>query len=569
MLKSNADNGMTMIALNKDKRGLIRWILFAVAAVAAVLLFRDVFIFMRTSFNDETEDMAHGWIVPIFSIYLLWMRRKQLREALSDAPSWLGALGIAASMALLWLGQRGVQVRISQFGFILFLWALPCATWGRRMGRLVKFPATFMLFTVPVAFMDIFTVKLRVLAAAVSSVLLNGIGIHVVRSGTGLISMAPDGGIGFQLDVADPCSGMRSIFALTAVTAAYAYITLSKNWKRWALFACSFPLAIIGNIARIFLIAVVARFCGQDFATGFYHDYSGYVVFLVALLCMVRIGTWLEKPRKQAAQEFDAGNGAPFSAPSQMFPALVAPILAIVVFFAIARMPAPILEPQEALVSEWPSEIGGYPGHWQINCQNDQCRYLAIADEGVVVDAEYSATHKCPECGGELDFISIGEHTVLPEDTRFIRRVYTDGRDHSYTVTMIINGEQRKSIHRPEMCIPSQGFSMDRIESVSAKTADGRDLKMRFILLRQRDSRNGYGIEAYWFISEDHSTDSHLVRILTSVADRALRNRVTRWAMITIFTPVPVRYDGTPNYEYAKKELIDFATEFAVRRQAK
>ena len=555
-----------MNATTDNKRAIIRWILFAIAAAAVVMLFRDVFTFMRTSFNDETEDMAHGWIVPLFPIYLLWARRRQLREALADAPSWLGALGVAASLGLLWLGLRGVQVRISQFGFILMLWALPCAVWGRRMGRIVRFPAAFMVFTVPVAFLDIFTVKLRVLAAIVSSALLNGIGIAVTRTGTGLVSTTPGGS--FQLDIADPCSGMRSIFALTAVTAAYAYVALSKNWKRWLLFACSFPLAVVGNIARIFLIAVVARFFGQDVATGFYHDYSGYVVFLVALLLMVRIGTWLEKPRKGESPEFDAGGGAPFLRPAQMLPAMAAPIMMAAVSLVLARMPAPILEPQDALVTEWPAEVCGYPARWPVFCQNDQCLYHEIEDEGVVVDAEYSATHKCPKCGGELDFISLGEHTILPKDTRFIRRIYTDGRDHTYTVTMIINGEQRRSIHRPEMCIPAQGFSMDKIESVSANTPDGDRLDMRIILLRPRNSRDAFGYEAYWFVSEDHATDSHLVRILTSVADRALRNRVTRWAMVTIHAPIPRRYDGTPNFEYARDELVKFAAEFSARRHA-
>ena len=546
---------------------IVRWLLFAVAVAAATVLFSDVFAFMRMSFADETEDMGHGWLVPLFSVYLLWTRRKQLREVLSDAPSWLGACGVAASMALLWLGERGVQVRISQIGFILFLWALPCAVWGRRMGRIFAFPAAFMVFTVPAAFMDIFTVKLRVLAAVVSTALLNGFGIPVDRVGTGLISTIPGGS--FRLDIADPCSGMRSIFALMAVTAAYAYITQRKNWKRWTLFACSVPLAILGNIARIFTIAVVARFFGQDAATGFYHDYSGYVTFLVALLLMVRVGTWLEKPRKGekgGGDAFDAGPGVPCASPARIVPAILAPVVMAAMFFAIRSMPAPILESQEALVTEWPAEIDGCAARWPVYCQDEQCANYWVEEDGVAIDDSYRASHSCPKCGGEVDFVSPGEHRILPKDTRFIRRVYTDGGNHRYLVSMIINGDDRRSIHRPELCMPSQGNAMDKIENVSADLPGGGKLKMRILLLRPRNAPVATSLEAYWFVSEDHVTDSHVSRILTSVVDRAIRNRVTRWAMIAIHAPIPIRYDGTPAYEVARQELIDFCAEFAERR---
>ena len=89
---------------------------------------------------------------------------------------------------------------------------------------------------------------------------------------------------------------------------------------------------------------------------------------------------------------------------------------------------------------------------------------------------------------------------------------------------------------------------------------------MRLIMLRPRNSRSAFGMEAYWFVSEDRVTDSHARRILASVADRALRNRVTRWAMIAIHGSVPMRFDGTPDYEGARREISRFAAEFAEKR---
>ena len=99
----------------------------------------------------------------------------------------------------------------------------------------------------------------------------------------------------FAIDIAEPCSGIRSLFAMMALTAGYAYFTQPTLFRRGLLFALSIPIAIVGNACRILSIAAVAEACSSDFATGFYHDYSGYVVFLVSLLLMVATGGLVTK----------------------------------------------------------------------------------------------------------------------------------------------------------------------------------------------------------------------------------------------------------------------------------
>jgi exosortase/archaeosortase family protein len=90
--------------------------------------------------------------------------------------------------------------------------------------------------------------------------------------------------------------------ALTTVTAAYAYVTQRVQWKRWALFLCAMPLAVLGNLARVTSIALVAQVYGQELATKTYHDYSGYIVFGVALSAMVIIGLSLNFPYRRVFQ---------------------------------------------------------------------------------------------------------------------------------------------------------------------------------------------------------------------------------------------------------------------------
>ena len=96
------------------------------------------------------------------------------------------------------------------------------------------------------------------------------------------------------MGVDDPCSGLRSLIAIAALTAVYAHFMAASLWKKFVLFFSALPLAIIGNVVRVITIAVVAGLLGQDRAMGFYHDYSGYVVFVVAVLLTIAVGRFLE-----------------------------------------------------------------------------------------------------------------------------------------------------------------------------------------------------------------------------------------------------------------------------------
>ena len=105
----------------------------------------------------------------------------------------------------------------------------------------------------------------------------------------------------FAIDVAEPCSGLRSLFAMMALTAGYAYFTQPTWLRRGLLFVLAIPIAVVGNAVRILSIVAIAATCSPDFATGFYHDYSGYVVFLVAVALMVLTGGLITKGAERCA----------------------------------------------------------------------------------------------------------------------------------------------------------------------------------------------------------------------------------------------------------------------------
>jgi len=520
----------------------IRLAALALIAVAAVFNYRYMFDFTMVMFASPIEDMSHGWLVPFVSLAVLWRQRDALRAA-AGAPSLAGAAWVMFFLVIAWFGGRGGQSRMEQVSFIGLVWALPYAFWGRGMERLMRFPAAFLCFTIPVSsFLDFFTIHLRIFSTSLATGLLNIMGLAVERSGTALYSRVP--GAEFNVDVADPCSGIRSLFAMMALTAAYAHFTLRQTWHKWLLFACSLPIAMIGNMVRIMSICVVAAWFGQQVATGYYHDYSGYVVFLVGVLLMVQTGEWIKGRRKKGEvignKEEVIGDGGEENAERRTPNAecrsdrwgigiVVGVCIAVLaVFAANMSMPPPVFDTSSCVASELPVRVGEFTGEVPWFCHDPQC--LTIAGESTLKRGAEGLV--CPECGGKMASISLGEWSDLPKDTVIIKRNYRSPDGLIYAVSVVVGGRQRNSIHRAELCLPAQGFAMLGAARVPLKLADGKSLQVRRINA-QRSGGARMSL-VYWFLSRDNECCSHTERILMDVWDRSIHNRINRWVMIAV-----------------------------------
>jgi hypothetical protein len=201
-------------------------------------------------------------------------------------------------------------------------------------------------------------------------------------------------------------------------------------------------------------------------------------------------------------------------------------------------MPAPLIEAQDFMVQRLPERLGVIRGAQPWYCRNEQCLFWV---EDPATPAEPAAQPVCPRCRQPLFTVSLAEHTILPPDTRYLKRNYYDPLGGVYRVTVVINGESRMSIHRPELCLPAQGFYMERARIVPLALADGSTLHVKLVKARHGGSgaRARAMGQAYYFVSAKHTTASHYVRILTSARERAFANRVTRWAMVTITADAP------------------------------
>jgi len=297
----DATGGVGSIAFPSDPDERRRWIL---VGVMAAIVFYAYFI-SKTCASGVTplslfgwlkvywrgEDHSYGPVVPVVAVGLFgWNWRRRLHSVpLNTANSGLAV--ILAAVTIYWIGVKAANPRLVAgslvvliFGLILYL-----AGWG--WAKELWFPCAFLLFMIPLNFLEQYvSFPLRIFVAQVSTGLLNLLGQDVYREGTGIYSTANRF---LPLEVADPCSGIRSLMALMALTSLYGYIAMDQSWKKWVLFLSSIPLAVVGNLARITTVALVAQGFGQHLAMSIYHDYSGYIVFSLAILCMIGLGATL------------------------------------------------------------------------------------------------------------------------------------------------------------------------------------------------------------------------------------------------------------------------------------
>lgn len=252
---------------------------------------RSAIGWMIGRWNSSAENLSHGWLIPLVSLYALW----RMRDAIAGARKRVCLPGLAVivlSLLLHWVGVRAQLTRLSLLSLIGLLWGIPFYFYGRQVAGLLVFPCSYLVFCVPMSFLNNVTVPLRLIASAISAGVLNGLGVSVIRRGTMIRSLESGG---FNLDVADPCSGLRSLLAMTALTAAYAWVSQKGLVRKWALFMAAVPIAMAGNIVRIITIALVAKWFGQERAMAVYHTFSGFLVFVVAILLMTGFGQLLRR----------------------------------------------------------------------------------------------------------------------------------------------------------------------------------------------------------------------------------------------------------------------------------
>lgn len=248
-------------------------------------------------------DYSHGFLVPVFSLWAVWRQRHEIADAPKRVCS-AALVFIIGSLLLHYLGVKTQQTRVSLIAMIGLFWSVPFYFFGWQVAKRLLFPCAFFVFAIPLNFLENMTFPLRMLNTRASVFLLQGLGVEVRQVGTAIFGPPFDATAELKLDVADPCSGIRSLTAMMALSAGYGYLVMKGLVRKWIIFLSAVPLAMAGNIFRITAIGIIAEAFGTEVAAGVIHDYSGFLVFGMAIALMVALSALLNLDPKQVASKW-------------------------------------------------------------------------------------------------------------------------------------------------------------------------------------------------------------------------------------------------------------------------
>jgi exosortase len=229
----------------------------------------------------EIPDFSHGFLVPLFSAYLIWAKRETLQKT-KIAPSWSGVAVIALGLVVLMLGVYGAELFLSRVSLVIVLAGLVLCFGGASLLKELRFALLVLLLAIPIPsiIFNQITLPLQMLASKLASALLPLFGVPVLREGNVIELPA------MKLEVAEACSGIRSLMSLFTLSVFYGYF-LEKTFLRRAVLAlASIPIAIAANAVRILGTGLCVQYWDPDKALGFFHEFSGWVMFLVSLGCL-------------------------------------------------------------------------------------------------------------------------------------------------------------------------------------------------------------------------------------------------------------------------------------------
>ena len=522
--------------LNAEASSLHRWWvpLAAIATLLAVLLLLFPFNSGDSSLNaplgfalwaiwtgtglDTDQDHSYCLLVPLMVGYVLWEKRAELSRAAGRGTN-AGLLWIVLGLVAFWLGARAGKQYLGFIGIQLLLYGLITWFWGGAMFRKLLFAWLILIFAWPLPILDTAVAfPLRMIVSTSAHHVLSLIGIANLQSGTALVS-APTAaaaiGSRFQIDVADPCSGLHSLLPFMMFSSFYCYFFLPKSWQKWTVFLSTFFFAIAGNIFRIVTLVTGCLLWGSTFALGTddnpsaYHEGCGFAVFVVGLglecLFGYLIVRWSGSPSQEAAIRPTAPeNHEPLIPASRNIPVFAFAAIMLVLYLVTP----PILLPKE-------------PGV-----------VMALPDEVKLTGFDGGHFYGTPAP------VSEAEHKLLPKDTEYARKDYDDFHRHQIYFSIVLSGLQQYTIHPPEICMVAQGWKILGHEDIPVDLDSGHRLMVRNLSLERNEPdadgqlhlRKAYYM--YWYVTDGITTASHLERNLLSSWDRVVHGRDHRWAYV-------------------------------------
>jgi exosortase len=292
--------------------------IWRVLAISSALIFAYATVLAKLGHDWWTdENYSHGLLIPFVIVYILWSQRDRLaRQSIRPSLPWGGAAVVIALFGL-WAGTAGAELYIQRVSLILILAGTIVYFWGFRLLRLTLVPLALLLLAIPIPTIIFnkvaFPLQLFASRCAVWSMSL--FNIPVLRQGN-VIELMPLGARETRkLEVVEACSGIRSLMTLVTLAVIFAYLTQPRDegpgdgsrngglaalksygfWRSSIILLSAIPIAIFTNALRVSGTGVLAHYYGTRVADGFFHSFSGWVIYIVAFLMLFAVGCLLDR----------------------------------------------------------------------------------------------------------------------------------------------------------------------------------------------------------------------------------------------------------------------------------
>jgi exosortase len=254
-----------------------------IVCAGVVWLFGGVLSSLVSQWASD-DDYSHGFFVVPLAAFFAWERRGALYRA-SSRPSLLGLLLVGASLAVFLAGTLGAELFLTRVSLIGVLAGAVLFVWGREHFRILLFPLAFLLLMIPlpaIVFNQI-AFPLQLLASQAGEAVIAGAGVPVLREGN-VLQLANT-----SLEVAEACSGIRSLISLLMLAIVLGYFTEPRIPGRIAIALAAIPIAIVANASRVAGTGLASHWIGPEAAEGFFHTFSGWLMFVVAFVGLIAV----------------------------------------------------------------------------------------------------------------------------------------------------------------------------------------------------------------------------------------------------------------------------------------
>lgn len=292
-------------------------------AISSALIFVYGFVLVKLGHDWWTdENYSHGLLIPFIIGYIVWTTRdKFTREAAKPSTLLGGGLVVLALLAL-FAGTAGAELFMQRISLVLMLAGIVIYFWGHQLLRFMLVPLGLLLLAIPIPaiiFNKIaFPLQLFASRCAVWSMSL--LDIPVLRQGN-VIELLPLGARETRkLEVVEACSGIRSLMTLLTLAVVFAYFTYPRSddddkkgtfswlrsyawWRSVIIVVSAVPIAIVTNASRVSGTGVLSHYYGTEVADGFFHSFSGWVIYIVAFLMLFAVGWAVDRFRPSGSKK--------------------------------------------------------------------------------------------------------------------------------------------------------------------------------------------------------------------------------------------------------------------------